>query len=503
MTGKAAFFLLATLLALPLASLALTKEQQINRLKLADQQLVVDQRRLSLESHRRAMDNTRELFDQGFYSLQRFKQTLNGLREAELEYEKALISLEETKLELLNNATRIGVVEARKYKSEEGKRSMVDIVLENVSDTAAALLVDPALGSEELGTLLKVEDIFVSLHNGPVVGEPYEQKLDALGVGQRRTLTFALLRDEESVSVDLSYLDISERRTVVLRKGGGQDLPQISSAQFSQSGELNQTIRFDLTLERLSDDERNFVLAVAGLPRRIDHAFVADGAKVSQVRFDETVSEIRLGLELEIPEKLERGFVGRSRPFYALVADPASYPAIRALVEDSGDEPVPAEAVEGLGCAFARLELIPKGVGRLEILVANRYQELPADGALEMRVEFLNRGTVAVQNIKAAVDLPYEWEHETEPSLVKILQPGERVPVSVRALPPPAIGIGDYELGVEARGQVGNENIQSPEKNITVHVGARTNVTGNAVLIGILVLLVTGIGAISVRVSRR
>ena len=186
----------------------------------------------------------------------------------------------------------------------------------------------------------------------------FRSKLDALGVGQRRTLTFALLRDEESVSVDLSYLDISERRTVVLRKGGGQDLPQISSAQFSQSGELNQTIRFDLTLERLSDDERNFVLAVAGLPRRIDHAFVADGAKVSQVRFDETVSEIRLGLELEIPEKLERRFVGRSRPFYALVADPASYPAIRALVEASGDEPIPPEAIEGLGCAFARLEQI-------------------------------------------------------------------------------------------------------------------------------------------------
>ena len=50
---------------------------------------------------------------------------------------------------------------------------------------------------------------------------------------------------------------------------------------------------------------------------------------------------------------------------------------------------------------------------------------------------------------------------------------------------------------------MGNENIQSPEKNITVHVGARTNVTGNAILIGILVLLVTGIGAISVRVFRR
>jgi hypothetical protein len=482
---------------------ALTKEQQIDRLKLRDQQLLVDQRRSSLDSHRRELDGTRELFDQGFYSLQRYKQTLNSFRLAELEHEKALIQLEETKLELLNNATRITVVEARKYKEQEGKRSMVDIVLENISDTTAALLIDPGLGPEELGTLLKVEDILVSLSNGPVVGEPYQQKLDSLAVGQRRTLTFRLLRDEESISVGLSYLDITEQRSVILRKGGGQDLPQVNSAQFSQSGELNQKIRFDLTLERLSDEERSFVLAVVGLPQRIDYSFVADGAKVSQVKFDESISEIGLGLELEIPEKLEHRFIGRTRPFYALVTDPSHYGAIKALKERYGDDPVPPEQIDSLKTAYVRLELIPKGVGRLEVLVANRYQELEAGAELALRLEFLNRGTVAVQNIKAAIDLPYEWESEATPALIKVLEPGQRVPIDVVALPPTAIGIGDYELGIEARGQVGNENIQSPEKNITVHIAPRSNLTGNTVLIGILVLLVVGIGAVSIRVSRR
>ena len=84
-----------------------------------------------------------------------------------------------------------------------------------------------------------------------------------------------------------------------------------------------------------------------------------------------------------------------------------------------------------------------------------------------------------------------------------ILDPGERIPINIKARPPVDIAIGDYELGVEAQGQVGTENIESLEKNITVRVGARANIAGNTILIGILVLLVCGIGLASVKISRR
>lgn len=480
-----------------------TKEHQLNRLKLEDRQLLVDQRRSTLDSHKRELDNARALYDQQFYSLQRYKQTLNAYQEAQLEYEKALIQLEETRLELLNNATRVRVIEARKYKADEGKRSMVDIVLENASDSGDALLVDPGLSPQELATLLKVEDIFVSLRNGPLVGEPYEQLLPALEVGQRRTLTFRLLRDEDAVVVRLKYLDIEAQHSVILKKGGRQQLPDINSAQFSQTGQLNQTIRFDLTLERLSDEERSFALAVVGLPPRIDHAFDDDGAKVSQVKFDQKTSKVRLGLELEIPDKLDRRYIGRTRVFYALVTEPGEFGRINALKARYGEAPIPEEEIERLKAAYVKLELIPKGVGRLEVLVANRYQELEAGQSLDLRVEFLNRGSIAVQNVKAALDLPYEWESETDPTLVKAIQPGQRVAIAIRALPPPDIAVGDYELGIEARGQVGNANIESPEKNLTIHIGARSNVAGNTILIGILVLLVLGIGLVSIRISRR
>ena len=122
---------------------------------------------------------------------------------------------------------------------------------------------------------------------------------------------------------------------------------------------------------------------------------------------------------------------------------------------------------------------------------------------LHSRVEFLNRGSVTVQNIKAALDLPYQWQEEVKPLLIKRLEPDERVPVDIIARPPADVAVGDYNLGIEAQGQVGNENVESLEKNLTIHVGASSNIAGNAILIGILVLLVVGIGVASIRISRR
>ena len=87
--------------------------------------------------------------------------------------------------------------------------------------------------------------------------------------------------------------------------------------------------------------------------------------------------------------------------------------------------------------------------------------------------------------------------------LVKLLRHPSVTRVGVVARPPADIAVGNYELGVEAQGQVGNENVESLEKNLTIHVGARSNIAGNVILIGILVLLVVGIGVASVRISRR
>ncbi len=481
----------------------LTRQQQLDKLQLAERQDRLQQAHESLKTAQQELQMTKILYDDGFVALQTYNATKNSYEEANLQLEEAEILLEETTLDLLKNATRIVVREARKYKSEDGK-SMVDITLENASDVRDALVVDPSLTVQDLQALLRVENIFVSLRNGPIVGEPYESRIAVLDVGELRTLTYRLLRDEEAVSIVLSYLDIEDKRIpVILRKGGLQNLPSINSAQFSQTGELQQTVRFDLTVERLSDEERSFGLAVLGLPRRIDHSFVDNGAKVNQVKFDENKSKDTLSLQLQIPEKLDREFIGRTRTFFALVAEPREYAKINALRAEFNDNAVPEERVEALLANYVKLELIPKGIGRVEVLVSNTYREIQVGEELRIRVEFLNRGSVTVQNIKAALDLPYQWQEEVDPLLIKRLEPDERAPVDIIARPPVDIAVGNYELGVEARGQVGNENVESLEKNLTIHVGASSNIAGNFILIGILVLLVVGIGIASIRISRR
>ena len=164
---------------------------------------------------------------------------------------------------------------------------------------------------------------------------------------------------------------------------------------------------------------------------------------------------------------------------------------------------MPEEDVRTLHSQFVKLELIPKGTGKLEVLVANKYQEIDVGEELQIRVEFLNRGSVAVQNIKAALDLPYQWESEVNPTIIKRLEPDERAAVTILARAPVDIAVGNYELGIEAQGQVGNENIESLEKNLNVHVSASSNIAGNVILIGILIFLVVGIGVASVRISRK
>ncbi|HJN30566.1 MAG TPA: hypothetical protein QF604_21890, partial [Candidatus Latescibacteria bacterium] len=299
----------------------LTRQQQLSKLLLEERQFQLQQRTAALQTAQSELESTRDLFDRGFVPLLTYNQTKNSYEDARLQLEESQILLEETKLDLLKNATRIVLRDARKYRSDDGK-SMVDIVLENASDVQEALIVDPTLNQGQLLGLLKVENIFVSLVSGAIVGEPYEMRIPSLDVGERQTLTFRLLRDEAAVAIELSYLDIvGESLPVILRKGGDQELPSINSAQFSQTGELQQNVRFDLTLERLSDEERSFALAVVGLPKRIETSFVDDGAKVNQVKFDENKARDTLALQLEIPEKLDRRFIGRTRTFFALVTE--------------------------------------------------------------------------------------------------------------------------------------------------------------------------------------
>ncbi len=428
---------------------------------------------------------------------------IHSYEEARLRVEEAEIELEETKLALLKDATRVAVREARKYRQANG-HSFVDLYLENASDVDRALLVDPQLQQEDIAALLRVEDVFVSLTHGPIVAEPYEVRIPVLELGDRQKLTFRLLRDENAVVVSLSYLDVvGETRSIILKKGGQLGLPMINSAQFSQAGELKRKVRYDLLLEHLAEDESNFALEVVGLAPGIDHAFMADGARVNRVSFDGFSSNDTLSLELAIPANLNPRFIGQPRTFFATISAPGEVGVVRDLNVRFGDRPVPEEEVLALNANYVSLELTPRGAGELEVLVANRYQEIGAGSDFHLQVQFANRGTATVHNVEAVIDLPYRWGSTVEPNLIESIEPGRRISILVSASPPDEVASATYEMGIMARGQVGNENVESRKKSITIRLQPSSGTATKLLLVGAVLTVIIVVGVAAVRITRR
>jgi len=361
------------------------------------------------------------------------------------------------------------------------------------------------LSREVVENLLEIQNIIVSLEDGSIVGEPYEIIIPSLKYNEKKSLSFQLLKDCEEVGVHMKFLDLELVKKVFLRKVAIQDVPTINSAQFSQEGSLGQKVRFDIILERLAEKEENFRLVVLNLPRQLDLNFIdlESQARITQVKFSEQNSRQQLNLEIAIPEKLEEKYVDSTLEFYVFIIRPSEYKQINSLREKYGSEAMPLEEIEKIKGNYVRLELIPRGIGELEVVISNRYQEIKEDETVTIRVDILNSGTLGLINLRTEVDLPYEWEARVKPSLIREIAAGDKEPVNIEVIPPESIGIGEYDLRVMAVGEVGNEKVESQEKNIIIRVGARANIVGNAVLIVLLVLLVVGIAVASVKISRR
>lgn len=485
----------------PAAEPSLTREQQLQRLRVQERQLLLVQRRALLESHRRDLQAAQDLRDKGFLSNRKYQQLRHTFQEAQLNYDKAEILLEETKFELLKNAIHLIVAEARKYTSPEG-RSMVDIVLENQAELHNVLLVNPALSPEEARTLLRVENIYVSLMKGPIIGEPYELRVSSLEMGERQILTFHLLQEVDDLVVSLHYLDVREQQPILFARNTTRALPAIAAAQASQVGELGQEALYDLALERPAAAEQIFALALVGLPPRCEGTFADQGVKVSQVKFADQATKARLSLEIALPASLEPQLVGQPRAFFALVTEPAEYARINALQAQYGGQPIPETEVRKLNARYTRLELTPKGMGRLDLLVDSHVLELGVGETAALNIEILNRGSVPVRDIRALFLGPQGWESTVAPDLVLLLNPGQRLSLHLLAQPAAKLGAGDHDFLISAQGQVGEQHIEAPEEHLTVHLSTPTDWTFNLLLAGALVVLVGALGLVSLRLAR-
>ena len=499
--------LLAPLLAQPEGRDLRTKEQRLYAIQLLQARWKVKSAKLDMETKQSDYEENKDLFDQNIRTLEELNNFYRAYQKAKLAFDQAEIALKETQLSFLRDATHISIREARKYRTPGGYRH-VEVTIENASDLNRAILLLPGKTPEELRALLNIQSIKVSIENGNglIIGDPYEVLIQSLPLEERKTLTFRLLDDVDDIVVVMTTLD-GQRTTfyIVMRKESQQDIPTINSVQFSQEGDLNSRVRFDLILERLAEDEKTFRLAVVNLPAEIDFAFLdqATNASLTQVKFSEEVTRQQLELELQIPEKLSRRYVDQTIEFYVFVTDMEGFQQISELNRRSGNKPAQLEDINTVKGSKERFELIPRGKGALETIIANRYQEIKIGEEVSVRVDLLNTGTLEVEDVHLILTPPLDWTYVTVPDTLSRILPGEKEPVNITLTPPDGLGVSEYDVRVEAAGYVGEEKVEAQEKDITIRVEARANILRNALIIGGVIALVIGVAVGSIKVSRR
>lgn len=487
-----------------------TKEQRLYEIQLRQAQWKVDSAKLDMETKQSDYDENKDLFDQRIRTLEELNTSERAFEKAKLAYNQAKIALDQTQLSFLRGATHISILEATKYRTPDGHRQ-TEITVQNSSDLEQAISLSPNRSPAEVRALLEIQNLKVSVLNkeGLIIGEPYEVMIPSLKLGEQYGLTFRLLDDVDEVVVSMATLTTQDSQQttfkIVLRKESLQDIPTISSVQFSQEGDLNTKIRYDLILERLAEDEKTFRLAVVNLPSEISFAFLdqATSASLTQVKFSEEVTRQQLELELQIPEKLSRRFVDETLEFYVFVTDEEGFGQVEELNRRSEGRGLDLEAIQSVRGSRERFELIPRGKGALEILIANRYQEVKTGEEVQVKVDLLNSGTLEVEGAHLVLTPPLGWTYTTQPDTISRITPGEKEPLTVTLTPPGGLGVSEYDVRLEALGHVGEERIEAQEKDLTIRVKASANLLRNALIIGTVVALVVGVAVASIKISRR
>lgn len=490
----------------------LTRDELLNRLQTRQAQLALDSAESEKDRSQVELNEIQRLYNDKVVTVEELNMAQQTYQQATLNHEQAKIELEKTRLEFLGDATLVTVKDARKFRTEDG-RFLVAIKIGNDSDLDKAKTAISEEGEDaqaEAEALLTIDQLVVSLHHPQdaktIVGDPFQQIIKDFVLGAEKELTFELLvKDLDSVSIGMEYLDEKKAYSVFLKKDALQDLPTITSTQYAQEGRLESKIRYDLVLERLSKTEQSFIPVVLNLPRSISYAFLdpASGARITQLKFNEELTKQTLDFELSIPKNLDKSLIDANVNMTILVIRKADLKNVHKIIEQYGGEDIPAEAFAEIKANKVELILIPKGVGKLDILIANLYKEVRQGEDVEFKLSILNSGTLELRNIQPEIDLPLDWEGTLEPKEVKVVAPGEKVKFQARLIPALDVSVGEYSINIEAVGHSGYEKIEATRKNYTVRLAAKTNLTGTLLLVTVLIVLVLGIAIASVKISRR
>ena len=444
-------------------------------------------------------DRALKLYELGVTSEQEFAKVRSAYQQAQVDYQQALINF-------MGSEARISVASAVKFQDASGKK-FVRVTL-RYSSKELKELTRLNIKAEDLFPLdfmKEVKDVSVSLKSeGKIISDPYEKVVAALPLETEQSVTFQLLKDVESVDIDIFYSGKSEVTSVYLQKGVSANLVTMNSAQFSQEADLEGQAVYDLSLEKFSGEADIFKLDVVNLPGQLNYEFydAQTNARLSQIKFTEGVTSMKLALKLFLPKNADADVViDKPIEFYAVIID--NDQALRLEELRKKDARIGPAEIKELKAGSVRLELIPRGIGKIEVEAVNLYHEIRVGEEVQMDVQVKNAGTRTLNNIRVLTDLPLNWRSEVKPDLVATLEQGRDKTVSIRLIPPSDITVGDYEPKIRTECSADNRKVESEDKTVRVHIAAKTNVLGVSGLIVLMIGLLIGIVVFGIKLTRR
>ena len=451
------------------------------------------------EVTRRDYERQQDLFKKGLISQVDIDRARNAEADAEVNYQQSLLAV-------LFEQQYVTIERAVKYQAPNSAKR-VKLTVSNASS-----------GGEEFQKLIGIEDklfrslqpdliqnVYISLYNsdGAIISQPYEVKIEQLKSGEPRDVDFGLLQDVDAVTVNIIYGNGSSRTLkIFLQKDNSANNVAVQSQQFSQEAELGKTATYDLTLELFSGTNNTFSLEVLNLPQQINRYFrdVATSARLTQIKFTELSNSKKAALDVSLPDRpTDQVTMDKAIPFFVVVIPANRLDEIRNLQSKIWTE----ADIKKLNVGYVRLELMPRGKGRLLVRAPQLYFSLKPDGTVQMAVDVVNEGTRRLDNVKIDVDVPLNWTKKVEPQMIPTLDIDQEQRVTITATPPKGISVGRYELRLRTSGLSDNQPVNAEDKTVTAEILTETSVIGTILLVMAILGLIGGMVLFGIRLSKR
>jgi len=461
--------------------------------------LTLKKAQLQLEKTKGDFDRSLKLMEQGLTSEQEFALVKTAYQQAQVDFQQALINF-------MGSEARISVASAVKFQDAGGKK-FVRVTL-RYSSKELKQLDNLNIKAEDLfpiDFMKELKDVSVSLKSeAKIVSDPYEKVITALPLETERDVTFQLLKDVENLDVSIFYSGKTETTSVYLQKGVSANIVTINSAQFSQEADLESTATYDLSLEKFSGEANVFKLEVVNLPHAINYEFSdpTTSARLSQIKFTEGVTSMKLQLKLFLPKNPDAQVViDKPLELYVLTLEAERAQVLQDMLAKS--PVIGPKEIDAMRAGSVRLMLVPRGVGKIEVQAVNLYHEIKVGENVEMEVRVKNAGTRKLNNIRVFADLPLNWRAEITPDLIASLEQNKEQVVTIKFQPPADVAVGDYEPKIKTECSADNRKVESEDKIVRVHVAAKTNFIGITLLVLLLVGLLVGIVVFGIKLTRR